>query len=470
MGNFILVLLLAILILILLIIKLNIHPVLALFVSGMFAGIGFGYGVKNTVVTFTNGFGGTLGSIGCTIIFGSIIACGIRDSDSMKSMVNFFIKLFKGKALELTTAMASFIMSIPVFGDITQVLVAPIASLIAKRNEKSMSTMATWACLGSALTHSIVPPTPGILAVAILLGADLGLTIFWGVIVSLIGFFVTWLLLKNWVDMEWIEPRSDYVMGIEPVKTSDYNDLMIKQEGLPNVLIASMPILVPVFLIAASSFASIYLPEKNIFRIILEAIGDRNIALFIGVLITFVIGYKHRENVIANYQMLTKKKENNISKLMFNNWIKEALHVALLPLMITAMGGGFSAVIKSYPEITTLGDLIASVNFPGILVPFIIGAIMMISVGSRTTAGMTAAAIVAPMLSSLNLTPLAATLLCGAGTMIGSHVSDSGFWVATQLFNLNTKQGLKYITVIGSVCGLFVFIAIAAFNMLGFLG
>ena len=92
---------------------------------------------------------------------------------------------------------------------------------------------------------------------------------------------------------------------------------------------------------------------------------------------------------------------------------------------------------------------------------------MMIAVGSRTTAGMTAAAICLPMMSTLGLSPVAVAVLIGAGTMIGSHVSDSGFWVETSLFNLTTNQGLKYITVLGSVCGLIAFIFAALFIAMG---
>ena len=180
MIQFVIAIIVAVSVLIFMIVKLNIHPVLSLFIGGMLAGILMGYTVSDTISTFTTGFGATLGSIGCTIIFGSIIAQGIRDSGSAKSMVNFFIKLFRGKNLELSTGMASYVMSIPVFGDITQVLMAPIASVISKRDKRSMSTMSSFTCLASSLTHSMVPPTPGILAVAILLGADLGMVIFLG--------------------------------------------------------------------------------------------------------------------------------------------------------------------------------------------------------------------------------------------------------------------------------------------------
>lgn len=260
-SQFLLVMLLAVVILVVLIIKFNVHPVMALFISGMFTGIGFGYAVDKTINLFVEGFGNTLGSIGCVIIFGSIIAQGVRDSNSVKSMVNFFIPLFRGKCLELSTALAAYIMSIPVFGDITQVLVAPIASTIAKRDKKSMSTMAGFTMLGCSLTHAIVPPTPGILAVAVMLSADLGMVIVWGIVISFIAFMLTWFFCKGIVAKEYIPPRADYVVGMEEVDNTDYRNLLIKDEALPPVLVAAAPILIPVILIAAASFANMYLAE-----------------------------------------------------------------------------------------------------------------------------------------------------------------------------------------------------------------
>ncbi len=469
MAKTLIVLLTAVVVLVFLIVKLNIHPVLAIFIGGIIAGIGFGYGVGGTITTFTEGFGATLGGIGCTIIFGSIIAQGIRDTGAIKSMVNFFIKLFKGKCMELSTALASYIMSIPVFGDITQVLTAPIASMIAKRDKKSMSTMAGFSILGSALTHALVPPTPGILAVSILLGADLGMVIAWGIVVTLIAFLVTWITCRKWVAKEQIEPREDYVRGIEEVDNSDYSNLLIIEEGLPGVLVSASPILVPVILIAASSFANMILHEGNVARTVMNAIGDKNIALFIGVIITFLIGAAKRTNVIKNYQECTGSNEDSIFKIMLNNWVGDALQVALLPLIITAMGGGFSAIIKSYPGMEALGDAIVKTSVPSMLIPAMIGMVMMIAVGSRTTAGMTAAAICVPMVSQLGLSAPAIAILIGCGTMIGSHVSDSGFWVGTSLFNLNTTQGLKYITVLGSISGVIAFITTAGFIGAGLL-
>jgi len=467
MAHFGFVLLAAIIILILLIVKFKVHPVLAIFVAGMGAGIAYGYGFVKTATVFTGGFGSTLGGIGATIIFGSIIAVSIQDSGAVKSIVNFFIKLFRGKVLELATGFTSFVMSIPIFGDVTQVLMSPIAAIIAKRKKASMSTMATWTTFAASLTHSMIPPTPGILAVTILLGADVGLMIFWSLIISIIAYLGTYILMRKWVAKEWIDPRPDYIAGVEAAKTDDYQALLMEEPGLPSVGVSVLPILLPVIFIAGASFAGLYLPEGNPIRVFLAAVGERNIAMFIGAALAIVLGFSMKDNIIKHFKINTGEDNNNITDIILNKWVVRALMIALLPLLITAMGGGFSSIIRAYPGISKLGEIVVQYQFPTILVPWIIAAVMMIAVGSRTTAGMTAGAIVLPMAGALGFNPLQLALIIGSGTLVGTHVSDSGFWVGTQLYNLNVKQGLKYLTLIQAIAGVISLIAIFIFIKIG---
>jgi len=478
MVRFFLVLAAAIVLLVLMIVKAKVHPVLAIFAAGLGAGLAFGFDTVKAIAVFTAGFGSTLAGVGCTIIFGSIIAMSIQDTGAIKTLVNSFVRLFKGKRLELSTGLSAFIMSIPIFGDVTSVLASPVCAVISKRKRISMSTMSTWTTFASSLTHSLVPPTPGILAVTILLGADVGMMIVWSTIVSLATYFAVYFLLNRWVDKEWIPPREDYVKGVEEVKTADYRDLLIKEKGLPSVFVAVLPILLPVVLIAGASFAGMnvakdtpLLAADNPLRVFLTMTGERNIAMFIGVLSCFICGMTLKGNIIKNSNLITGENCRSFSEIVLNKWVGRALGIALLPLMITAMGGGFSSVIRAYPDLTkqlsAVLEPITQYKALAMFVPWLIGAIMMIAVGSRTTAGMTAAGIMIPMMGVLGLTPLQLALLIGSGTLVGSHVSDSGFWVSTQLYNLNTAQGFKYITFIQSAAGVVSFIIVAVLTAAG---
>lgn len=467
MTQFVLAILISIAVLIFMIVKLNIHPVISLFVGSMIAGSVLGNNPVTTITAIANGFGSTLGSIGMTIIFGSIIACSIRDSGAAKSMVNFFIKLFRGKNLELSTGMAAYIMSIPVFGDVTMVLISPLCAIISKRQNKPMGQMAAFTILALNLTHSMVPPTPGILAVAVLLGADLGLVILWGIVCSFIAYIITWILMRKWAGKDYYPPKPEFVEGVEEVKSNDYHDLLIKEDNLPNVLFAMSPILVPVILIALASFADMTMAEDAMARVVLDTLGNRNIAMFLGMVFGWLLAVTHKEKALANYNQTSGKNEKSLFTMMFNGWVGEALEVALVPLIVTGFGGGFAQIIKDAPAAGELGDVVAATGFPGLLVPFVIGAAMECAVGSRTTAGMTAAGLCLPMLDSLGISAVACTVMIGAGTMIVSHVNDSGWWVSQSMLNMDMTRTFKYNTLVGGVAGVIAGIVGAIFITVG---
>jgi len=465
--GFLIILAIAIVFLMLMIMKVKMHPVLALFLTSLGLGLALGNDLIGTVSLINSGFGGTLKGIGVTIILGSILAMGIQDTGAATAISNFFTRLFRGRVLELAPALTAFIVSIPVFGDITMVLTAPIASILSVRKNISMSSMSSFIGMGLGLTHGLVPPTPGILAIALMYGADLGLTIFWGTIIAFIAFFATWLTLRKWAAKEWIPPREDFVEGFEAAKSDKVEDVIIHEPGLPSALMSMMPVLIPVVLITFASFAKVYMKDAGASLTFFTSVGDRVVALSLGVLFTVILGYYKAEKVKAHYVRTTGKQPGGLNELIFGNWVGRGLVVALLPLLITAMGGAMGGMLKSAPVVKDLGAIVASTSLLPVLIPFFTASILMIAVGSMTTAGLTAAAIILPMMDSLGLSPVAATLSIGCGTMVLSHLNDSGFWIMTQFFNLNTKQGLKYLTLPRAVAGIFGIIVLSIFVSMG---
>jgi GntP family gluconate:H+ symporter len=464
---FLIILAIAIAFLMLMIMKVKMHPVLALFLTSLGLGLAFGNNLIGTVNLINTGFGGTLKGIGVTIILGSILAMGIQDTGAATSICNFFTRLFRGRALELAPALTAFIVSIPVFGDITMVLTAPIASILSKRKRISMSSMSSFIGMGLGLTHGLVPPTPGILAIALMYGADLGLTIFWGTVIAFIAFIGTWLVLRKWAAKEWIDPREDFVDGIEPAKSEAVEDIIIHEKGLPSALMALLPVLIPVVLITFASFAKVYMKDGGATLTFFTSVGDRVMALLLGVVFTIVLGYVKAEKVKAHHLRTAGDDGASLRQIIFGTWVGRGLVVALLPLLITAMGGAMGGILKSVPVVKELGTMVADTSLLPIMIPFLTASILMTAVGSMTTAGLTAAAIILPMLDSLGLSPVAATLSIGCGTMIFSHLNDSGFWIMTQFFNLNTTQGLKYLTIPRAVSGVIGFITLAILVSMG---
>lgn len=215
-------------------------------------------------------------------------------------------------------------------------------------------------------------------------------------------------------------------------------------------------------LIAGSSFLKMAVAEGSALYNLANIFGDKVVALGLGVIYTMFLAFYHKNSVRKSNQDSTGKDPRNFSEIVLNSWIARGLEVALSALLITGMGGALANVIKAAPAINDLAGLIENSGVPGLLIPFLIGAIMFTAVGSMTTGGMTAAGVVGPMMGILGLTPVSTVLAIGAGTMIFNHVNNSGFWVISRFFNLDLKQGLKYITIPDLVAGVFCFILVAA--------
>ena len=444
-----------------------------LFASALFMGLILGrfepegFSFTEVLSLITSGFGGTLGSMGIPIMLGAILAMGVQDTGAAKAIANFFIKLFRGKNLELAPALTAYIVSIPVFGDITTILTSNIANVLSKRKHISMGKMAAFTQTGLNLTHAMVPPTPGILAVSILLGADLGLVIGWGVVISLIAFLLTWLVLRKWTDKEFIEPVPEVVAEIEETSSNDVKDILITGDDIPGTFASFLTILIPVVLIAGSSFLKMAVAEDSALYSWANIFGDKIVALGLGVIYTMLLGTFHKASVRKSNKDVSGNDPESFREVVLDSWIARGLAVALPALLITGMGGALASVIKAAPAINDLAGLIEQSGVPGLLIPFLIGAIMFTAVGSMTTGGMTAAGVVGPMMGALGLTPVATVLAIGAGTMIFNHVNNSGFWVISRFFNLDLKQGLKYITLPDAVSGVFCFVLICAAAAVG---
>jgi GntP family gluconate:H+ symporter len=466
----------AILILTVLTLKFKFHPVMTLFLTAVFIGIVSGKSLVDTFGSIKSYFGSTLGSIGVMIIFGAVIASGISDTGAATSIVNFFIRLFKGKRLELAPALTGFIMSIAVFGDIAIILNAPISAILAKRKKMSMTKVAPLVNLGLTLTHGLVPPTPGILAVAILLGADIGTVILWGLVCSVVSFTASYLVLVPiYARGEFIEPLADYTEGIEPVADGvSIDKLLIEEDNAPSAFVSFIPLILPAVMIATGSIGKLVVGNESSMYAFYNTIGDTILALFCGIVVLGLMVFKRKAKVVrkaneaSGSNQLTDK--SSWSEIVFGNWVGRALKLAISALLITAMGGAMGGILRENEAIGTIGNAIADTNFPSLLIPFLLAAILMTICGSMTTASITAASLMVGLIPILGLDPVVATLAIGSGSMVGWHVNNSGFWIFTSLYGFNTKQGLKYFTTTNAFGGIVAFLCLAVLTLIGVVG
>ena len=396
------------------------HVFFALLIPIMIFGILPGVQQNNFIDAFENGFGNTLGSIGVVIVLGSIIAEALKHTGAIQVITKSMVNLVGTHRMPLALTLTGFIIGVAIFSDVAYVILNPLVHSASKTMNVGIAVMSTGLVGALQLTHAIVPPTPGPLAAAAIVGADIGRTIIFGGIACLFGSLACW---------AW----GVYVAGprIKTMASDEFDGVSIEdldEDGpseLPSTLSSYTPIVIPIILIGAQSIVSLILPEGHILRTVFLYLGWPVVALSIGVW----LAYRN----IKNDDDKEKAKDA---------WVEAALKTSAMILVVTGLGGSLSAILRGTPAVDFIAMLFTDYGLPTILLPFVIGIIGNMITGSTTVGVITAASLVAPMLGSLSLSPEAAMLSGASGSVIIKYVNSSYFWVCTSLSKLSVPDAV----------------------------
>ena len=411
--------------------RVRLHPFIVLLLASLGVGLISGLPAQQVISSMTGGFGSTLSSIGIVIAAGTIIGFIMEKSGAAMVMANSILKLVGEDRSALAMAFTGGVVSVPVFCDSGFVILSPLNRTMAARSKQSLSVFAIALSMGLYSTHVFVPPTPGPIAGAGTIGADLGSVILWGLIVSIPTILAGYWFAKRYGSKIYIDPAPHVVEESKEKRE-------IKQ--YPSVVKSFAPIVVPVVLIALKSLADY--PSRPLGTGALQAffsfIGNPNIALLIGVFLAF----------------LTVPK---ITKEVLGDWVGVGLASAGSIILITGAGGALGQVIRDTPIASYLSSSLSGLQF-GIFMPFLLSAALKTAQGSSTVAIITTAGIIAPLLEALGLAsglgPTLTVLAIGAGSMTVSHANDSYFWVVAQFSDMEVSQAYRLQTLASLVCGL----------------
>ncbi len=441
-----------------LILKTRLDAFAALLIGAIVVGTIAGSPVSETLASIIKGFGKTLGSIGIVIGLGVAVGKMLEVSGGADALAKAFLKAF-GKGREpwaMTTTGA--LVSIPVFCDSGFVIMNPLAKSIARAKwiaSKSTSyvTLALALGCGMTLTHHLVPPTPGPLAVAGILGADLGGLIIAGLIfavilVPVVVFYAKWMgpqlesqLTEKVKEEVYAGVAAGSADAAAPVETSSSGtgDAVAQPERKPvSAWLASLPLLIPLVLIVANTAATavdkanqgVLSPSDeynpSAYAQTLGFIGHPVVALLIGLILA----------VYVLLPSLTPRKK-------VHAWLAESAAAAGLILLITGAGGALGQVLRDSGVGDELATGVSRLALPAVLIPFLIASLVRVAQGSGTVAMITAASVSAPIVATLDLAPLAAALACCAGSIVFSYFNDSYFWVVTRFTGLEGVAALK---------------------------
>ncbi|MDX1284278.1 MAG: GntP family permease [Draconibacterium sp.] len=412
--------------------KFKLHPFIALILAAIGFGLFSGMPLNEIIQSVNGGFGNTIGYIGIVIVAGCIIGKFLEESGGAYIMAQKIMKLVEEKHAPLAMVIMGYFVSIPVYADSGFVVLSPLNKAISKKAKISLAGPAIALSLGLTITHCLVPPTPGPIAAAGILEADLGVVIMVGVVVSLFAVIAAWIFASKFASKIYIDPN--------PEETEEQIEEKIKEA--PSAINSFIPIIIPLLLIVLKSVSEF--PTNPIgtgfIKTLFGFIGEPVIALIIGVLFALRLPKK-----------LTK------TMLSTTGWVGKSLLTAAIIILITGAGGAFGMVLRNSGIADILGETLSKINL-SIWLPFIIAAALKSSQGSSTVAVITTASIMAPLMSILgfesSLEKALVISAIGAGSMVVSHVNDSFFWVVTQLSNMNVKTGYKLHSLGTLVCGL----------------
>jgi GntP family gluconate:H+ symporter len=394
----------------------------------------------NAISTVAVEFGNATGKFGIVIALASIIGTCMMESGAADRIVRSLLRCLGERRAPVALTASGYILAIPVFFDTVFYLLVPLARSLYQRTQRRylLSIMAIAA--GGAITHTLVPPTPGPLVIAAQLNVDLGVMILMGIVVAIPAAAVG-LLFSAWVDRRMPIPMRE-VPGMKVVEP-------LPDDRLPPLLLSLLPILLPVLLISANTAVEAGMKQSAStaqlveYKPVFQLLGDPNFALFLAMIIA--VGIYRRQKRATREQTL--------------EMVETSLLSAGVIILITAAGGAFGAMLKAAqigPAIEAHFAQLGGSGFAYLYLGFGISMVLKIAQGSSTVAMITTTSMLGAMLTSpasLGCHPVYLALAIGSGSLVGSWMNDSGFWIFAKMGGLTEVETLRSWTQLLAVLG-----------------
>ena len=422
------------------VLKLKISAFISLLITAIYVGIIAGMPLSGITTAIQDGMAGTLGFVATVVGLGAIFGQMLESSGGAESLAHYLVKKFGKDNASWAMVITGFVIAIPVFLDVGFIILVPIIYALARDTKRSLLYYAIPLLAGLAVTHSFIPPTPGPVAVADIINAQLGWVILLGVILGFPTAVIAGPIWGKYISKKiHLEPPFD----INDLGKKDYDE-----NNLPPFRMIAVIIAIPLLLILINTFTALAVEkevvQQTIWTDVLEFIGHPFSALIIATL-------------IATYFLCIKR---GMGKQKVLDLSTKALGPAGIIILITGAGGVLKQILVDSGIGKIMAEGMANSALPPILLAWLLAAVVRVTQGSATVAMITAAGIIAPVLSEFNLNdPQRAlvVLAIASGATLLSHVNDSGFWLVGKYLGMNEKQTLQSWTVmetIIAVCGL----------------
>jgi Gnt-I system high-affinity gluconate transporter len=411
---------LGIILLLLLIIVLKFNAFIAFIIVSIFVGIAEGMPALKVIGSIQTGIGDTLGSLVLILGFGAMLGKMVAESGAAQRISSKLIALFGIRNIQWAMVITGFMVGIPMFYNVGFVVLVPLVFTVAAATGLPLLYVGIPILASLSVTHGFLPPHPSPTAIASMFGADIGKTMGYGIILSIPAIVVAGPFFGRTLKKIDASPIREFV-----------NPKILSDEEMPGIWSSVTVTLMPVILIGVYSISTLFIPEGNKIRTLLGFIGDPVVAMLISMLAAvFFLG------------IARGKKMKDVMDSMGHS-----IGSITMVILIIAGAGGFKQVLVDSGVSSDIANLLTQTDMSPLLLAWLIAALLRVCIGSATVAGLTTAGILVPLATGGTVNKELLVLAIGAGSLMLSHINDSGFWMYKEYFNLSVKDTFRTWTV-----------------------
>ncbi|MFM2362485.1 MAG: hypothetical protein RLZZ316_1387 [Bacteroidota bacterium] len=414
----------------------KVSPFLSLLIVAILAGLCLGMKPEALLKSIEAGVGSTLGGLALIICLGAVLGKILEESGAAEKIAITLINSFGEKNIQWAVLLTGFLIGIPLYYNAGFVILVPLVFMLAKKTGLPLLYIAIPMAAALSTTHCFLPPHPGPVVLVNAFKADTGKTLLYGICIAIPAVIIAGPLLGR---------------QLKKISSSDVNffgattNVKILPNALPSFLIALMPVVLITLSVLAGNFL-----DKGSVQTVLLFLGNSTIALLLSVIAAFIYF-----GILQNVKMETQMQ-----------WLNAAISgIAMILLIITA-GGVFKQVLTDSGTGNYISSFSSKWNMPPLVFAWMVTALLRVMIGSATVAGITAAGVVAPLLAQHNVSPELMVLAVGSGSVFGSHINDSGFWMFKEFFKLSLKQTFLSWTVMETIISVVGLIGVLILNTL----
>lgn len=415
----------------------KLNAFISFIIVSLLVGIAEGMELENVIQSIQTGIGNTLGFLVMILGLGAMLGKLVADSGAAQRITSKLVSSFGIKYIQWAVVLAGFIVGIPMFYSVGFVILIPLVFTVAATTRLPLIYVGLPMLASLSVTHGFLPPHPAPTAIAVMFNASIGKTLIYGILIAIPSIIVAGPLFARTIKKIEASPLKEF-----------YNPVILKDKEMPGMWVSIITALLPVILIGLSTIFDYFLPDDFPSKKLIVFMGNPAIAMLISVLVA-----------IYTLGLARGKKMNEVM-----NSIASSISSITMVLLIIAGAGALKQILVDSGVSDFIAELLKYSSMSPLILAWLIATVIRVCVGSATVAGLTAAGIVLPLISGSGISAELMVLAIGSGSLMLSHVNDSGFWLFKEYFNLSVKDTLKTWTVMETTVGVMGLIGVLILN------